>query len=264
MGQVDYFGEGYLKTCDDLEKYRSIIPSPIDNKMYKEAKEFLATYKKDYAIFAALKFGIEHTFISMQIDKFFYMLYDNPKLVQDTMEMLSDWFCEVLDLVQDIGFDGIYIADDIAIKNGPLMNPKQFNEFLYPYMKKCAEKIVLPWIYHSCGNMMPLMREALSLGMNGLANIEPGPMDIFEVKENFGHEVCLVGNIDLHYTLTIGSVEETIEEVKEKIKKLAPGGGYIIASSNGLTSYVKLENLMAMNETLKKFGKYPINNGSRI
>jgi hypothetical protein len=39
---------------------------------------------------------------------------------------------------------------------------------------------------------------------------------------------------------------------------LAPGGGYGLASGTGLTRYVKLENFLAMRETLYEYGTYPI------
>jgi uroporphyrinogen decarboxylase len=68
----------------------------------------------------------------------------------------------------------------------------------------------------------------------------------------------VIGNVDLGYTLTRGTPEETTEEVKEKIRLLAPGGGYCLGSSNSVPDYVKVENYRAMVETTKGFGKYPI------
>ena len=83
-------------------------------------------------------------------------------------------------------------------------------------------------------------------------------MNIFKLKETIGKIVCLVGNIDMHYTLTRGSVQETINEVREKILNVGRGGGYIIASSNGLCSYCKPENILAMHETIIKYGYYKL------
>ena len=96
-------------------------------------------------------------------------------------------------------------------------------------MKKAAEKIKIPWIYHSDGNLLPLLDDLLTLGMNGLANIEPNAMNIVELKKKYGRRICLVGNIDLHYTLTQGTAEETEAEVKKRIEEVGPDGGYILA-----------------------------------
>ena len=53
-----------------------------------------------------------------------------------------------------------------------------------------------------------------------------------------------------------GSEQETRTEVKEKLERVGIGGGYIIASANGLTSYCKPENILAMNDTILEYGYY--------
>ncbi len=65
-----------------------------------------------------------------------------------------------------------------------------------------------------------------------------------------------MGNIDLHYTLTQGTPEETEAEVKRRIREVGPGGGYILASSNGLAPYCNPENVLAMNRALLQYGSY--------
>ena len=84
-------------------------------------------------------------------------------------------------------------------------------------------------------------------------------MDIVEVKKKLGHKLCLIGNIDLTYTLTRWTPQEVEEEVKLRIKQLAPGGGYCVSAANAITDYVPLANFNAMREATFKYGKYPIN-----
>ncbi len=38
-----------------------------------------------------------------------------------------------------------------------------------------------------------------------------------------------------------------------------PGGGFILSSSNSIHAAVKPENYMAMLDTLKEYGRYPLN-----
>lgn len=254
-----YVTEGYLKNWDDLEKLKELLPDPNDERFYAPAKEFLKNYHGDYAAFANVRFGPSNTYLSMGIDRFSLMIYDDPKFVHATMDLFSSWTCQVIDRVNELGFDVVLASDDLAFKSGPFISPDKFREFFLPYMQKCAKRVESPWIYHSCGNLMPIFEDLIDLKMNAIANIEPGPMDIFKLKEDYGDRLCLVGNIDLHYTLTQGTPEETEAEVKEKIKRIGPGGGYIIASANGLAGYCKPENVMAMNKAIIKYGSYPIN-----
>ena len=43
-----------------------------------------------------------------------------------------------------------------------------------------------PWVFHSDGNLMPIMDDLLTLGMNGLHPIQPGVMDLAVLKEKYG------------------------------------------------------------------------------
>jgi len=173
------------------------------------------------------------------------------------MDIFVDWAAKAVPRICELGFDLVIVAEDLAWKQGPLFSPKTVRELFLPRMKKVADKIKLPWIYHSDGNLLPILDDLLTLGMNGLANIEPNAMDIVELKRKYGHRICLMGNIDLHYTLTQGTPEETEAEVKKRIQEVGPGGGYILASSNGLTAYCKPENVLAMSRALLKYGTYP-------
>jgi len=47
--------------------------------------------------------------------------------------------------------------------------------------------------------------------------------------------------------------------VKHRIKALAPGGGYIVAPANHIQKDVPAENVVALYEYARKFGKYPLN-----
>jgi len=70
--------------------------------------------------------------------------------------------------------------------------------------------------------------------------------------------VCLFGNIDLGYTLTLGTPEMVREEVRQRIRDVAPGGGYCVGSSNSVTNYVPMANYRAMLQAVDDFGRYPI------
>ncbi len=96
----------------------------------------------------------------------------------------------------------------------------------------------------------------MTLGMNGLHPIQPSAMDIKRVKAEYGDKVCIAGNIDLDYTLTLGSPEEVEREVKDRIENIGKGGGYIISSANSLTDYCKLENVWAMSKAIGKYRRY--------
>jgi len=217
----------------------------------------VAKYKgSNKALCITTRMGVSNTYLSMGIEHFSLQLYENRDFVLKMMDIFIDWACKAVKKINELGFDFMIIPEDLAWKQGPMFSPKMFRELFLPRMKKVAENIKIPWIYHSDGNLMPILDDLLTLGMNGLANIEPNAMDINELKKKYGRRVCLVGNIDLHYTLTQGTPEETEAEVKKRIQEVGKGGGYILASSNSLTGYCKPENVLAMHRALLKYGNY--------
>ncbi len=251
-------GEGLLRSWDDLEYFRKQLPDPDDDRLYKPVREFLARYKKDYAALVDTRAGIANAYISMGMEHFSLMLYDDLMLVEAVLDMFSDWSAKVMKNISEVGFDIVVVSDDFAGKSGPLFSPQIIRDIFLPRYQKVVANIKLPWILHSDGNILPILDDLLLLGMKGIANIEPGPMDILQLKKDYKDKVCLMGNIDLHYTLTQGSAQETADEVRQRIQQIAPGGGYILATSNGVTAYCKPENVKAMAQNLLKYGNYPI------
>jgi len=251
-------GKGLLHSWDDLEYFKKKLPNPEDEKFYEPAQQFIKKYKKDYAVFADTAMGLGSAYVSMGIEHFSLMLYDEPKFVEAVLDMFADWSAKVTSVISEIGFDVIVISDDLAGRDGPLFSPQIIRDLVLPRYKKVVSQIKIPWILHSDGNIHSLMDDILPLGMKGIANLEPGPMDIVQVKKDYGGKVCLMGNIDLHYTLTRGTPWETKKEVKQRIRQIGPGGGYLLASSNGLTAYCKPENVRAMAQAVLEYGNYPI------
>ena len=82
-------------------------------------------------------------------------------------------------------------------------------------------------------------------------------MDIIELKEKYGERLCLIGNIDMDI-MTRKDPQDVEELVKNNIRNIAPGGGYIVGSSNSVPEFIPLKNYNAMRETTLKYGKYPI------
>jgi uroporphyrinogen-III decarboxylase len=119
------------------------------------------------------------------------------------------------------------------------------------------EYITLPWVIHSDGNMMPFLEDLIGLGIAGMHPMEKGAMDIRAVKRDYGDRICLLGNVDLNL-LGMGTPEEVDREVRDLIRDVGPGGGYIVTSGNSLAGYCKPDNVWALSEAVLKYGRYPL------
>jgi uroporphyrinogen decarboxylase len=248
-----FYERGHIQSEDDLEKL--VLPNPEKDELYRGAEAFLRE-RGQFAACATTRLGIASTMYSMGMENFFHQVCENPPFVVEVLKRYTDWERVVLKRACEMGFDFLWICDDIAFKTGPMISPKMYRELFLPHLRRTAEVISVPWLYHSDGNILPLMEDWLSLGQSAINPIEPQAMDINYVKKTYGHRVCIVGNIDVD-TLASGTPEEVDAEVRERIRDLAPGGGYILSSGNSIPNYVKPENLLAMSQALRTYGKYP-------
>jgi uroporphyrinogen decarboxylase len=82
-------------------------------------------------------------------------------------------------------------------------------------------------------------------------------MDIREVKEKYGQRITLVGNISTEL-LETGTPEQVASLTRERLRSIAPGGGYCLGSGNSVPDWAKIENYRAMIETCLRYGRYPI------
>jgi len=132
------------------------------------------------------------------------------------------------------------------------MSPAHFREFISPHLRRLAELTHAagrPFIKHTDGLIWPLMEDLLSAGIDALHPLEPiARMDIGEVKARCGERIALCGNIDCTALLPFASAEQVEEAVKETIAKAAPGGGFVLSSSNSIHPGVRPENFRAMVE----------------
>lgn len=253
-----YIEKGLLDSKAALDLFDQFLPDPDHPARYEQVARWLKQYKGDFAAFARIRLGAASTLESMGLDVFGYMVYDDPDLVHEIHRRFSEWSARVVRHLNELDFDFFWANDDLAGNNGPFMSPWIFREFFLPHMKTVAREIKKPWIYHSDGNLFPVLPDLITLGMNAIHPIQPVAMDIGKMKREYGDKVAIAGNIDLDYTLTLGTPQEVEQEVRQRIATAGPGGGYMVTSANSLTNYCKVENVWAMSRAIQKYGKYPL------
>lgn len=253
-------GKGMITTWEEYENYPWPDAKDVDYSILDEIEKCLPSRMK--AIYSADNiFALSWRLMGFQV--FSYALVDNPELVERVIQRVGEIQIGVFKKVAEHRCIGaMNQRDDLAYANGLLVSPQFLRKNFFPFLEEmsfmCKRK-GMPFIYHSDGNLWELLEDIIAVGVNALNPIEPKAMDIEEVKARTKGRLCLVGNIDLHYTLTRGSVQEVEEQVKERIRRIAPGGGYCLgAGAGGFTSYCKVENFKAMIRAALQYGKYPI------
>lgn len=78
-------------------------------------------------------------------------------------------------------------------------------------------------------------------------------VNLQNAKNTVGKTTCITGNFPI-YLLEYGTKEHVIQEAKRQIDIGAPGGGFIF-ETNASIENVKRENLMALYDTVRTYGK---------
>ena len=235
------FGPGLIRTRDDLSK----LVFDDDERWIGDAREFLTTQRGDRAAVGGTRLGLSPTLISMGLEPFSMALYDDPGLIEEILGRYVAFAKRTIEVYCDLGVDVIWCFDDFAYKTGPMFSPLTFREVVLPIVRRATDAIGVPWIFHSDGNLFPVMDDLLSLGMSGLHPIEPEAMDLAEAKRILAGKACVIGNISVDL-LARGTPQEIHEAVRAALEVGAPGGGYMISSGNSIPAYAELENVRQM------------------
>lgn len=245
-------GDGLIKTRRDFERLFR-LPSPCDAAFVANAKAFLA-HKEDYCACACVRLGIGATLLSMGVEAFSYAMADEPQLIVDIHDAYADWTAAVVPIFEELGFDLTWSFDDVAFNSGPMFSPAFYRRHILPKEKGVAATFTRPLITHSDGNMTPLLDDWIELGQQAIHPIQPDVMDIHEVKRGYGDRVALVGNISMS-DLVFETPDAIDQQVRDRIETIGAGGGYILSSSNSLTDDMRPENVLAIRDAIRKYGR---------
>ena len=244
-----YQTAGRLHSRSDLALMET-MENPTDPKLYEEL-EALVARAGDRAVVGRCRLGLSPTLMSMDLTGFSFALADDPTLIVTILRRFLEWSSIAAMEMAKRGADILWFFDDMAFNKGPIMAPEVFRELLLPSVRKVASELPHPWIFHSDGDLRLVLHDLLGLGMDGLHPIEPKCMSLRELKEQIGERICLVGNVEVD-VLARGTVEQTREEVHRCLSEGAPGGGYMISSSNSIPSYAIPENVAAMARAIRE------------
>jgi hypothetical protein len=137
------------------------------------------------------------------------------------------------------------------------MSLKQFETFYWPTLKKMILTLTdmglihVPFYEGDWAQRLDYLKElpkAKTIARFALT-------DMKKAKAALAGHTCVMGGVP-HTMLQIASPSEIEDYVKNLIKTCGKNGGLIITTSTGLTHEAKPENVKAMIEATKKYGKY--------
>jgi uroporphyrinogen decarboxylase len=194
-------------------------------------------------------------------DNFFMLLAGEPakahKFLDDLVEIHLANLEKYLAAVGD-SIDIIKFGDDLGMQSGPQVSPKMYREFFKPRhklmwtrAKQLANVIVM---LHCCGGVRELLPDLIDAGLDAInpVQISCAGMDAAELKAEFGKDMVFWGGgCDTQTILPDAAPEEVRRHVKEQVRILSPGGGFVFQQVHNILAYVPPQNVVAMFEAVR-------------
>ena len=175
-----------------------------------------------------------------------------PDELNELYRRMAEWTVRFTDHVIDLGADMIHISDDWGAQKDLLMSPSSWREMIAPGEQKEYDLIheagLDVWV-HSCGDVRKIMPDLADMGVDVLNPIQPECMDIYKLKEQFGHKMSFWGGISTQRTLPYGTPAEVADETRRIAAYMGQNGGFITAPSQEIQADVPFENLCALIDT---------------
>lgn len=237
-----------------IDRYQP--PDPDRPKIYEEAGRVIGEFKHEYWIVGSVAGGIFesacglHGYENMLID-----LAINPMIAERIMQITYQYHLVAAKRLTEMGVDMIWLGEDVGAQKNMLISPHLWREFLKPKMANIISEVksINPAVkvaYHSDGYIYPIIPELIEIGLDVLNPIQPGAMDPYQLKKEFGENLCFWGSIDQQHTLPHGTPQAVRAEVLERLYIMGKGGGFIIAPAHRVQIDTPMENFWAMHDMI--------------
>ncbi len=196
--------------------------------------------------------GLMGLFGEVGLEDFSYFLADCPEVIVELMEMntvnAEQWYRH---LPEGHGIEAGFLADDIAFKSGPLLSPVWMREHYFPRLARtlaAAHAAGIKALFHSDGNLNPILDDLVEAGIDGLNPIEVlAGMDVGDIHRRYPH-LFMAGGIDVSQLLPFGTPQQVRDAVRKAVDDAE--GRIMIGSSTELNEEVPLANFLALRDVV--------------
>jgi uroporphyrinogen decarboxylase len=253
-----------IRSAKELARYR--LPDPHAPGRFDVAREHAQRYGRDYALLGVIECTVfEMAWGLVGLEQFLADMALGRDYVGTLLDQVADYSTSVGLELLELGADVLLTGDDLGMDIGPMLSPRMWRELLKPRLQRVfdAYKAAKPDVilaYHTCGSVLPFLDELIEMGMQVLNPIQVTAqgMDPAALKARYGGQIAFCGGIDQREVLPRGTPEAVEQEVRRRIRQLGPGGGYVLAPTHDIQADTPVENVLAVFEAARRWGRYPV------
>jgi uroporphyrinogen decarboxylase len=204
---------------------------------------------KDKFIIGAIGFSLyERAWIMRGIEPVLSDFLSAPAFIEELFDKITDFNLTITRKLCTYPIDAFHFGDDWGQQYGLIMGIDLWRKFFKPRLRILYDEVHkagLPVSIHSCGDITEIIPDLIEMGVNMITPLQAEALDFNHLKKEYGRDLTFWGGVSTQKTFPYGSLEDIRKEVRERIKVLGKGGGYIIAPSHELQGDVPLENMLA-------------------
>ena len=257
--------EPWVKGPEDLPKLRYVLQKPpqwqLDEWRFDAQR--------------ALEFADKHQLLSMvrrtilhdagawfcDLPWFMLQLYDDPEMIREFLAIFEEAAVWQMDLALSLKPD---VMQHRGWYDGPdFWGGVHFDTYIKPLLDRFADVTHQADVLHcyllteGWGPYLDRLR-ALETDMVWGADPFLSRASMQTIKETVGAAKAVIGGISTEQHLIACPVETTRQATRDAIAALAPGGGFVLASSSFIGRESSWENIAAMVEEAQRVGRYPL------
>jgi len=190
------------------------------------------------------------------VEQLSLLLYDEPALVAEMVDFLSEIYLDNFKAVSSkVELDWVMFWEDMAYKNGSLINPGKYNELFVPFYKKIMPLIEAAGIkivmLDSDGDVDELIPLWLELGITTMHPMEAASgMDVRAARKLYGRNIKFYGGID---KMALAKDRQAIDaEVVPKLMAMKDEGGFIAACDHAVPPDVSYDNFRYYRDLVRE------------
>jgi uroporphyrinogen decarboxylase len=272
-GETVSFASAPLREAGLAEVERYPMPDPADPRRFAglaaEAKDLFENTSCAIGCYKATLLGIfDCAWVLRGLDQFLMDLTIEPALADALLEKIFAFNYEVYSRMLDEVGKYVHVVefnDDLGTQENLMIAPDSYREHLKPLHRKMVDmfhrkapqaKVLL----HCCGAIRKILPDLIEVGIDIINPVQPlaAGMETAALKRDFGKDLVFQGGIDIQRAMK-GGAADVEKEVRERIRTLAPGGGYVLSTANNIASDIPVENVELLYALADRLGGYPIN-----
>jgi uroporphyrinogen decarboxylase len=228
-----------------LEGYK--FPEPLPQKRFDELGNELS---KKQDLFKLVKIGdfYERANFLRGMKNLMIDMYKHPRFVNNLLDEILEYNLSVVNRLQYLEVDGLWLSDDYGYQNGLLISPKLWRHFIKPRLKTLVDRVKNLGFYaflHSDGDIKEIIPDLIEVKFDAIHPVQPEVIELEWLKTKFGDRLSFFGCFSTQELLPHEPPEIIRDVVQKTMIKMGRGGGFIIAPGIGLLDDTPTENAVA-------------------